>query len=106
MNLSPVFALIVHLIGVIAFVGFVFYWAGLFSKRLEPWLRRWVSQRLGIDITRWERGPRYYWVTPDERPRSRALVFFWCAALFLGLGLFPMVIVLVGVGLILNAVNG
>ncbi|MBZ0304265.1 MAG: hypothetical protein K8J31_31305 [Anaerolineae bacterium] len=106
MDLSPVLALCVHLAGVIAFVWFVFYWANLFSRRIEPLLRGFVSQRLGIEIIRWERGPRYHWITPDPRPRSQALVFVWGAALFLGLGLVPMGVALVGIGLILNAING
>lgn len=105
MDLSPVAALCFHLAGVIAFIGFVFYWARLFSKRIEPLLRYEVSQRLGIEIVRWERGPRYHWITPDKHPKSQALVFFWNAVLFLGLGFVPMLMALVVVGLILNTVN-
>jgi hypothetical protein len=105
MQLSSFLAIVIHLAGVIAFVRFVFYWAELFSKRIEPLLRHRVSQRLGIEILRWERGPRYHWITPDKRPRSQLLVFLWGTLLFIGLGFVPMMLALLVVGLLLNAIK-
>jgi hypothetical protein len=96
--MSPIVELVIRLAGIISFIWFVSYWANLFSTRIEPSLRRMVSQRLGIEILRRQKGPSYHWATPDERPKSRVLVFVWCASLFLIIGSGPMLMALVVLG--------
>jgi hypothetical protein len=103
--MNAIVALVIHIAGIIAFIWFVFFWANLFSRHIEPVLRQAVSRRLGIEIVRWEKGPRYHWATPDVRPKSRLQVFLWGALLFFIIGSGPMIAALLVVGLLLNTVN-
>lgn len=101
----PILTLAINLAGIIGFVWFVFYWAALFSKRIEPSLRGMVSQRLGIEIIRRQTGPSYHWATSDTQPKSKLLVFFWWALFFLIIGSGPMLIALLVVGVILSTIT-
>jgi hypothetical protein len=70
-----------------AYAGFIWSWAQTYKMRVDPWLRRWIGQRLGIRII-WQRSDRdvgWTWaITGEEQSKAHvvslvAICVWWCA---------------------------
>lgn len=90
---------------VILFLSFVIGWILLFNRRVEPWLRERIGRKLGVRINRRIRFRSSGWeAVGATRPSTGCLVTFWEVVIEFGLGVGPIFLALLVMGLALFAI--